>query len=68
MTNAGGLEIKCYDCSHKENVPGDAHIFCNKYDKSITGDPHGIRKGWFFYPVLFDPVWMTSECKNFEKK
>jgi hypothetical protein len=34
-------------------------------DKEMTGDPHGIKKGWFFYPLLFDPTWKTKKCSNF---
>jgi len=32
----------------------------------MTGNEHGIRSGWFMYPALFDPIWMTKECDNFE--
>ncbi len=31
----------------------------------MTGDQHGIR-GWFVYPLLFDPVWKTRVCSNFQ--
>ena len=58
----------CWNCKYKENILGEAHIACNKPDFTMTGNPHGIKKGWFYYPLLFDPVWMTSECKNFEEK
>jgi hypothetical protein len=33
----------------------------------ISGDPHGIRMGWFFWPVNFDPTWLRS-CNGFEAK
>lgn len=33
----------------------------------INGDPHGIRRGWFFWPVNFDPTWLRS-CNGFEAK
>ena len=59
---------ECYQCVHKQNVPGDAHIKCLKPDQEMTGDPHGILNGWFFYPLLFDPVWKTKKCTNFEQK
>lgn len=32
----------------------------------MEGHPHGIKNGWFFYPILFDPVWKTKECGNYE--
>lgn len=59
---------ECYDCIHKRSVPGNAHIRCAKPDKQMTGDSHGIRNGWFIYPLLFDPTWKTKDCNNFEKK
>lgn len=56
----------CYDCKNKRSVAGNAHIRCANPDPSMTGHPHGIENGWFHYPALFDPTWMTKECKNFE--
>ena len=31
---------------------------------NITGDPAGIRGGWFMWPANFDPVWLLS-CTGF---
>lgn len=59
---------ECYFCKHKREVPGDAHIACANPDKEMTGDPHGIRNGWFVYPICFDPVWKVKKCLNFESK
>ena len=56
----------CYNCINRMVVPGNAHIRCLKPDMEMTGDRHGIKKGWFYYPLLFDPVWATKECSNFE--
>ena len=36
-------------------------------DFGITAEPHGIRMGWFMWPVNFDPVWLLT-CKMFEEK
>ena len=33
----------------------------------VTGNPHGIKHGWFLWPANFDPVWLLS-CNGFEKK
>ena len=62
------MATSCYTCVHKREVPGNAHIRCANPDSGMTGDEHGIKKGWFFYPMLFDPVWMTKECSNYESK
>ena len=59
---------KCYECQYKRNIPGDCHIQCMNPDPGMTGNPHGIKKGWFYYPFIFDPVWMTKECENFTPK
>jgi hypothetical protein len=30
----------------------------------VAGDIHGIRSGWFMWPLNFDPVWLKS-CNGF---
>jgi hypothetical protein len=59
---------KCYKCIHKREVPGNAHILCAKPDPAMTVDEYGVRKGWCYYPLLFDPVWLTKPCSNFEAR
>ncbi len=61
-------EENCYNCTHKRSVPGDAHIQCINPDPLMTGSRHGIEEGWFIYPILFDPVWMTKKCTNFSRQ
>ena len=56
---------ECWECQHKRKVPGNYHIKCAKPDADMTGNPHGIKEGWFMYPSLFDPVWKTKKCVNF---
>ena len=58
---------ECYRCTHKRSVPGNSHIQCAKPDMTMTGNAHGIRNGWFVYPLLFDPTWKTALCKNYEQ-
>lgn len=57
---------QCWYCQHRRDVPGNAHIRCVKPDPDMTGDEHGIRNGWFMYPLLFDPTWKTKTCSNFQ--
>ena len=59
---------ECFFCKHRGSVPGSAHISCKKPDPVMTGDEYGIRSGWFFYPINYDPVWKTKKCSNFEEK
>lgn len=68
MSDERTMHNECWSCEHKMEVPGSAHIQCAKPDPEMTGDPHGIRNGWFFYPLLFDPVWKTRLCANFKEK
>lgn len=56
---------ECYSCRFKRNVPGDAHIRCTNPDPNMTGNTHGIRSGWFDYPILFDPTWKARLCANY---
>lgn len=32
----------------------------------VSGNHHGIRSGWFSWPVDYDPAWLT-ECTGFEE-
>lgn len=59
---------ECYSCVNKCSVPGNCHIKCVKPDPSMKGNAHGIKNGWFYYPLLFDPVWKEKMCNNFEDK
>jgi hypothetical protein len=56
----------CHKCKGKRDVPGNCHIKCVTPDAHMTGNEHGIKNGWFMYPLLFDPIWRTKECDNFE--
>ena len=62
------LYEQCHKCKYMRTVPGNCHIQCVNPDPNMTGNPHGIRKGWFIYPLLFDPVWGEKECANYEEK
>ena len=59
---------ECYSCKHRRSIQGDAHSACAKPDPEMKGDAHGIRNGWFMYPLNFDPVWKEKDCVNFEDK
>lgn len=55
----------CYKCIHRMSIPGDTHSACDNLEANVTGNPHGLRKGWFNWPFNFDPTWLTS-CDGFE--
>ncbi len=57
---------ECWSCQHRRAVVGNAHIQCVKPDGLMTGDKHGIKEGWFMYPLLFDPTWKMKLCSNYE--
>jgi len=59
---------ECYSCKFMREVPGNAHIKCIYPDPYMIGSDHGIKNGWFFYPILFDPVWKEKLCNNYEEK
>ena len=56
---------ECYKCKYKSKVLGNAHIKCEKPDSKMKGHIHGIKNGWFYYPILFDPTWKLKDCANF---
>jgi hypothetical protein len=33
----------------------------------VTGNAHGMKMGWFYWPVNFDPTWLKS-CDGFAPK
>lgn len=61
---------QCWDCAYRgPGFPGNAHIGCRfDFNKANlpqpAGDQHGIRKGWYIFPVNFDPVWMIEKCEG----
>lgn len=57
----------CYKCKYKRDVPGNCHIQCINPDPNMSGDPYGVRNGWFIYPLLFDPIWKENVCKNYQE-
>ena len=57
---------ECDTCRGRRSVPGNCHIRCATPDEDMTGNKHGIKEGWFFYPSLFDPTWKTKMCSNYE--
>lgn len=77
------MKPNCYECIHRRTVPGDAHSECahpitEPFGAAsgivgmgdvlgIVANPHGVRSGWFLWPVNFDPVWLES-CNGFESK
>lgn len=68
MSKARNMRNECNRCIHKRNVPGECHIQCAKPDPDMQGNIHGIKNGWFIYPVLFDPTWKEKDCSNFKEK
>jgi len=66
----------CYKCVYRGKLIGDAHSQCRHPDAlmrgggnklGVKGDSHGISRGWFFWPVNFDPVWLV-ECEGYTPK
>ena len=57
----------CYKCKHQRSLPFDSHSECKNLGAKVMGKPHGIRHGWFFWPLNYDPVWLV-ECTGFEAK
>jgi hypothetical protein len=61
------LNAECFKCKHKRSIPGDCHIECANKQAKVVGHEIGKKKGWFFWPFNFDPVWLVS-CDGFEPK
>jgi hypothetical protein len=61
-------KTECYSCKFMGRVAGNTHIDCQNPDPEIVGSRHGVDMGWFYYPILFDPVWKANLCRHFEKQ
>jgi hypothetical protein len=57
----------CYKCVHRLDIPGNAHSRCNNHDAKVSAYAHGVRSGWFAWPLNFDPVWLTA-CDGWSDK
>lgn len=44
----------------------DSEISLPEHGLRVAGEEHGVREGWFVWPLNFDPVWLR-ECTGFEK-
>ena len=64
MSDERTMRNECWSCIHRRSIPGDAHIRCAKPDPNMKGHARGIERGWFIYPVNFDPCWKESLCAN----
>ena len=59
-------------CNYPGNSTGIFDLFAignmeNEKKLNIRADAHGIKHGWFAWPVNFDPVWLVG-CDGFEGK
>ena len=61
------MKPDCYKCVHRLDLVGDTHSRCNNSQAKVNGHPHGIRSGWFMWPINFDPTWLVS-CDGFSDK
>ncbi len=62
------MRTECWSCVHKRENTWTHHIACAKPSVDVlrNGSAHGKKNGWFFYPLLFDPVWKESLCPHYE--
>jgi len=62
---------KCNNCAYKVSVPTSSHHISCRFNwikselNSPTVNQHGVKEGWYYFPLNFDPVWQTEECKAF---
>lgn len=59
---------ECYSCIFRRSIHGDAHSNCINPDPLMRGNAHGIKNGWFYYPLNFDPTWKEKLCHNYVEK
>lgn len=57
----------CHACRSHRHIAGDCHVSCGNPLARVVGNEHGIRMGWFLWPVNFDPTWLVS-CDSFDSE
>ena len=55
-----GLDVGMFDFFSDKNVDIAKKL-------NVKGNAHGIKSGWFMWPVNFDPIWLEN-CDGFKKK
>ena len=68
--NISGDAHSC--CRYPGNKIGLFDLFDEDNQKNakklnIAAEKHGVISGWFYWPVNFDPVWLTN-CDGFTAK
>lgn len=68
---AGDCHISCSNpdiAKHSQTLsmlslvsPSQLAGFCNS-TLGFAVEEHGIRSGWFMFPMNYDPNWMSGEC------
>ena len=38
-----------------------------RHKLGIQANPHGVKMGWFMWPLNFDPCWLEN-CEGYEEK
>jgi hypothetical protein len=59
------VKPNCYECVHRQGIPGDCHSACKNTKAKVEGNEIGVRKGWFMHPFNFDPRWLVS-CTGYK--
>ena len=57
----------CYKCFYRAQTSFSHHSTCGNFHANVRGSVHGVRKGWFYWPFDFDPVWLEA-CDGFKAK
>lgn len=77
------MQHNCYTCKYRSEVPGSVNSSCNAAEDKLfvaafvaqsSGNfpnlklnQHGMKNGWAFWPVDFDPCWV-ERCNFYERK
>ncbi len=59
-----------YPVNNTDMIMGLMEVLAGKTNAgklNIKANPHGIKMGWFLWPVNFDPVWLEN-CDGFGAK
>jgi len=65
--NQEKMSNMCHECINKKKLPGSLQIACECLTAQVFGDEHGIKEGYFDWPVSFDPFWLDY-CDSFVEK
>ena len=61
---SGDAHSSCYHPDTGQKELNLRKMIVAHFVLNIKADDHGVNKGWFNWPINFDPIWLRN-CEGF---